>query len=265
MRWPLPFVIAVVASVASPPLAIAGTWHSPVQGPVLRLFSVGPDRFAPGQHRGVDLGAPRGAQVGAACGGRVSFAGRVPRGGRTVSVRCGHLIATYQQLGAVTVRRGQAIAAGDRIGTVGSARPRPHIHLGARRAATGAYVDPLALLAGAPRATPPPLPSARRPLPPGASRPRRPVPVTPTPARTRAPARRPLPAGPTPARRPLIAAPAPSGAQTAPSTPPAGVERLPWAVWLGLALFGLGLPLGGLVRVRTRRRLAPASLPQTAS
>lgn len=255
-----PFVIAVAVCTVSPTWAAARGWERPVGGPVLRPFSVAADRFAAGQHRGVDLAAPRGAWVRAACGGRVSFAGRVPRGGRTVSVRCGRLLATHQHLGAVTVRRGQAVAPGAWIGTVGSARPRPHVHLGAREAASGAYVDPLALLAGAPRATPPALLPARRPLPLGPAPARRPLPVRPAPVGlpTSAAARRPSPATPAALGPPIVA-------PTAPSPAHGRAARLPWPVWLGLALFGLGLPLGGLVRLRKRQARAPAGVPQAAS
>ena len=242
-------VAAPASSCAAAPAAsraAARGWLAPVDGPVLRAFSVGPDRFAAGQHRGVDLGAPPGTRVLAACGGRVAFAGRVPRGGRTVSVRCGPLVATYQHLGDVAVRRGQIVVPGRRIGTAGRARPRPHVHLGARDAATGAYVDPLALLRGAPRMSPPPLPAARRPLPLG-----------PAPA-----ARRPLPMRPAPAAlRHLPGLPA---HQAAPRPRPA-VDHLPWPVWLGLALVALGLPLGGFVTTRRRRRRVPAPVPQTAA
>jgi murein DD-endopeptidase MepM/ murein hydrolase activator NlpD len=234
-------VVAVVALVLAPSVA-ARSWERPVDGAVLRLFAVGPDRFAAGQHRGVDLAAAPGERVRAACGGRVSFAGRVPRGGLTVSVRCGRLVATYQHLGAVGVRRSQVVVAGARIGTVGSARPRPHVHLGARERATGAYVDPLALLAGGPRTVRPPLPVARRPLPLG------PAP------QARRPLRRPAPAR-APRRPPAVARATPA----APHQAPAPVGRLPWLVWLGFGLFGLGLPLGGLVRVRERRRHAGAA------
>jgi len=226
----------------------ARSWQRPVDGPVLRLFAVGPDRFAAGQHRGVDLAAATGARVGAACGGRVSFAGRVPRGGLTVSVRCGRLVATYQHLGALGVGRNQIVVTGARIGTVGSARPRPHLHLGARDRATGAYVDPLALLGGAPRIVPPPLPLGRRRPPLGRA------PEARRPLRTPAPAR--------PARRPL---PMPRAAPAALRPAPADAGRLPWAVWLGFVLFGLGLPVGGLVRVRERRRRAVAAVAQAAS
>jgi murein DD-endopeptidase MepM/ murein hydrolase activator NlpD len=252
VRWPPNLLIALVAVAVCallPARAAARGWERPVQGSVLRLFSVAPDRFAAGQHRGVDLGAPAGAPVRAACGGRVSFAGRVPRGGQTVSVRCGRLVATYQHLGVVVVRRGQVVLPGARIGTVGHARPRPHVHLGARDAATGTYVDPLALLASAPRALPPPLPVTRRPRPLGPAPARRPLPLRP------APVARPLPA---PRERPLarpLALDAPSDA---------GPAHLPWPVWLGLVLFALGLPLGGLVPVRTRRRRRAAPVAQTA-
>lgn len=235
------------ASVARP--ADARGWQRPVDGAVLRPFSVGPDRYAAGQHRGVDLAAAPDAPVRAACAGRVSFAGRVPRGGRTVSVRCGELVATYQQLGALAVRRGQIVAPGVAIGRAGSAHPRPHVHLGARVAVTGRYVDPLGLLSAPPRAAPPPLPAARSPQPlaprPAAPRPvrLRPVPV---------PAARPLPV---PHRRPAAVDAAPRAA----------AERLPWPVWLGIALLALGLPLGGVARGRTRRRRARASAAQVAT
>jgi len=216
--------------------AAAERWQRPVGGSVLRAFSLAADHFAPGQHRGVDLGAPLGAAVRAACGGRVTFAGRVPRGGRTVSVRCGRLIATYQHLGALIVRRGQTLAPGSPIGSVGrSGAPRSHrshLHLGAREAVTGRYVDPLTLIGDAPR-TMPPLPLARRG------------------------ARRPLPLGPAPSRP--LARPAPRRVPaSAPARPaPAGVPT-PVAVWVGLLCVGLGLPLGGLITWRRTHAATPA-------
>ena len=215
--------------------AAARGWLRPVDGPVLRPFAVGPDRFAAGQHRGADLGAPAGARVRAACGGRVSFAGRVPGGGRTVSVRCGALVATYQHLGDVAVRRGQRLLPGAPIGTVGRARPSPHVHLGARDAATGAYVDPLTLLGGAPLA---PVPAAAGRCARGAGRCRS---VRPRRGGAGAPVR-----GPGRARRSAGAARRSSR------------DRLPWPVWLGVGLVALGLPLGGGLVVLRRRRSSAA-------
>jgi murein DD-endopeptidase MepM/ murein hydrolase activator NlpD len=236
--------LVLIACLGLASSAAAVSWQRPVGGPVLRPFAVSPDRYARGQHRGVDLGAPPGARVRAACGGRVRFAGRVPGGGRTVSVVCGPLAATYQHLGTIAVRRGAVVAPGAVVGSVARAGPIPavaaHVHLGAREIATGRYVDPLTLLGAAPRASPP-----------LGGRPRRPAPLGPAP---RPALRRPTPLRPTAApalRRPVVAPTAlrrgfePRGAPSAPVSP---------AVWLGLAAFGLGLPLGGLVRLRRHRR-----------
>ena len=73
---------------AVPVGAAAKRWTAPVPGAPTRLFDLGPDPFARGQHRGVDLDAAPGERVRSACGGRVVFAGRVAGAG-TVSVRCG--------------------------------------------------------------------------------------------------------------------------------------------------------------------------------
>ncbi|MBJ7331109.1 MAG: peptidoglycan DD-metalloendopeptidase family protein [Solirubrobacteraceae bacterium] len=149
-------VIALAVTIAEP--AAAATWRWPVDGEPARPFTVGPDRFAAGQHRGVDLAAPLGAPVRAACAGKVRFAGTVGSAGRTVSVRCGSLVASYLHLGSIATSRGRAIAADALIGTVGrSGAPRggPHVHLGARRVADGQYVDPLTLLRRSAPASPP--------------------------------------------------------------------------------------------------------------
>jgi hypothetical protein len=248
-------VVFVIAFLSIPTVtangAVAGGargWQRPVEGPVLRAFGLAQDRFARGQHRGIDLGAPLGTAILVACGGRVTFAGGVPGGGRTVSVRCGPLIATYQHLGALTVRAGQVLAPGTPLGTVGrSGHPRtrrPHVHLGARETATGRYVDPLSLLGDRPRTLPP--------LPAGRGQGRRPAPLGPAPARPLAQpdarrVRAPLPIGaPLSVRAPVHAAP---------------VAATPWVVWLGLLCIGLGLPLGGLVSARRRRRRRSGQAP----
>lgn len=262
MRLLRPAILAATvlcACAGAPTSAAARGWELPVDGEVLRPFSIGPDRYAPGQHRGVDLTAPPGTAVRAACAGRVSFAGRVPGGGRTVSVRCGRLAATYQHLGVVAVRRGQVVLARSRIGTVGSPQPRPHVHLGARVAATGTYLDPLGLLSRAPRSTPPPLPVLRR---------------APPPAPRRAPLRPRYLPPPAPLVRPRSVPHALPGAPPVPHALPAAapvsrvardVGAIPWALWLGLGLLALGLPLGGLVRVRTRRRRLRMPAARTAT
>jgi murein DD-endopeptidase MepM/ murein hydrolase activator NlpD len=249
--------ISLVAWLVLAPGA-AAAWRRPVGGPLLRAFAVSPDRYERGQHRGVDLAAPPGAPVRAACAGRVRFAGRVPGGGLTVSVVCGRLVATYQHLGALATPRGAGVLTGALLGSVGrSGLPpgvRAHLHLGARELASGRYVDPLALFGAAPRATPP-VGRAPRPAPPELPRRRALGPLRPAP---REPARRPTlgplrQAPPAPARRPALV-PEPLGRGFEPRSAPA--EQPSLVVWAGLAAFALGLPLGGLVRLRRRRRAA---------
>ncbi len=146
-------LIAIV--LALPSTAHAGTWRWPVRGDVIEHFRLGADPFAKGQHRGIDIQAHQGTPVRSACAGDVRFAGTVPRHGRTVSVTCGALVATYLHLSSMAVRRGHRLSLGERIGAAG---PWP-IHLGVRRASEPfAYVDPLSLLPSDPLGpAPPPL------------------------------------------------------------------------------------------------------------
>lgn len=269
LRATLSLNVLVLLLVA--PAAQAATWLRPVDGPLLREFAPGGDPYARGWHRGVDLAAARGSPVRSACAGRVTFAGRVPRGGPTVSVRCGALVATYQQLGTLAVRAGADVRRGGRLGDVGASNDprqgRSHLHLGARVLATGRYVDPLRMLGPGPSVplAPPGIDRRPRGLPPGpapAARrvpraaPARPSPIVPRAGRAAAVVRRVAPPAPLSAR-PLHAPPAPLPARRA-HAPPARDPPIPWLVWVGLAAFGLGLPLGGLVRVRRRGRAASA-------
>jgi murein DD-endopeptidase MepM/ murein hydrolase activator NlpD len=232
----------VIAVLLAPPAASASTWRRPVEGTVLRPFVVVPDRFAPGSHRGVDLDAPVGTPVRAACGGRASFVGRVPGGGLTLSVRCGSLVSTYQHLGGAVVRHGGVVLRGAVVGVVGrSGAPRsrtPHLHLGAREAVSGRYVDPMSLIGDAPPAIPPLAP--------------------------RAPSARPLPLGPAPAQRAMRPRAARYSRPLAVPAAPVPARGVPLTVWAGLACVAVGLPFGGFVTVRRRRRRALAHAAQTA-
>ena len=156
-------VLAVVlASLVRTAGALAWTW--PAEGSVLRPFSVGPDPYAGGQHRGVDIGAALGTVVVAPAAGTVSFVGFVPGGGRAVTITTGDGYAvTLLQLGASSVEQGGTVTEGAEVGVVGeSSDPvtlQPHVHLGVRTAADpDGYVDPLGLLPSRPAAPPPPPP-----------------------------------------------------------------------------------------------------------
>jgi hypothetical protein len=153
----LPVLLAFQVGVQP---ALAWTW--PVDGPVLRPFNLGGDPYAGGQHRGIDIGAPVGAAVVAPAGGRVTFAGTVPTGGRTIAIRTpdGYSV-TLLQLGAVDVARDQEVTEGDVVGVIGASGEaellEPHVHLGIRLSADpNGYLDPLGFL--------PPQTSGSRPV-----------------------------------------------------------------------------------------------------
>ncbi|WP_079042478.1 M23 family metallopeptidase, partial [Streptomyces albus] len=107
-----------------------------------------PQPWAPG-HRGVDLAARPGQPVLAVADGKVSFAGKVAGRG-VVSIELTGtgeppLRTTYQPL-RPSVRKGDRVRAGDRVGTVtlGTHCPRSCLHWGLLRGRR--YLNPLSLL-----------------------------------------------------------------------------------------------------------------------
>ena len=225
-------LVGVALLLAAPAAARGGTWVWPVHGPVLARFAYDARTpFARGQRRGVDLGAPAGAPVVAACPGRVRFAGSVGTAGRAVSTACGAYVVSYLHLDRIATRRGARLSAGDPVGTVGTTGRRherpPHLAFGVRLVTDRwGYVDPLRLL-GRHRTPPPALAPVRgrRPTPP----------LGPAPAGER------RPAPPSPERRPEAAAAA--HASPAPGLP-LGSLWLP--VGVALALAAVGAPLAGV-------------------
>ena len=224
--------IVLLAALALTPAGAAvasiphDRWRRPLEGAVVdRAFSFDPATpYLGGRRRGVDLRARPGATVRAACSGTVTHAGRVPRWGLGVTLRCGPLVATELGLGALGVRRGAPVLVGERLGALAS---RGVLRLGARRAgAQHGYIDPLALLEGGGGAGTPVAPVARAPR----TRSGRPPPVAPVPA-----APRPEPA----------AEPAPGA--------------LPPTIWVGLGLLAAGAGGGGVARRRRGRRSAPGT------
>ncbi len=213
--------LCLAVSWALPATARGAPWQAPVDGEVAARFAYSPARpFEAGARRGADLVAVPGASVRAACSGRVSFAGRLPSGGRGVSVRCGALTATHLGLGAVAVHRGARVHAGAALGVAG---PGGVVRLGARVTARRfGYVDPLALIGG------------RRDAPPLAPLGRAPRPAAPHVVRS--------------PRPPLVHRTPRPAANAAPAM------AVPPAAWAGLALLAAGVPLGGLVRRRRRQR-----------
>lgn len=152
----------VFVALAWTPAAYAWSW--PAQGPVLRPFSFDPSHpYVAGQHRGIDVGAPAGANVVAPADGTVTFAGSVPTSGTSLTILTADGYAvTLTHLGTLAVERGASVAEGDVVGAVGpSGTPEldvPYVHLGVRTSSDpNGYLDPLSLL---PAIAPPSPPAA---------------------------------------------------------------------------------------------------------
>ena len=165
MRRILLVLVLLAALVAAP---TANAWIWPAAGPVLRPFLLGSDRYAGGQHRGVDIGAAAGSPVVAPAGGTVSFAGSIPGGGRALTIETvdGYAV-TLLQLGSTSLQRGSLVAEGAVVGVVGESadavtsarrpprhpcRHRPRWLRRPARPAAGARPRPRVGVAGRPRA-----------------------------------------------------------------------------------------------------------------
>ena len=120
------------------------TFAQPVSAPIGDRFGPRGNRF----HTGLDFTAGYGAPVRAARRGRVVFAGWDSGGyGYLVIIGHGRRVRTwYAHLARIGVSRGQRVARGTRIGTVGATghSTGPHLHWEVRR--RGAAVDPLPAL-----------------------------------------------------------------------------------------------------------------------
>jgi hypothetical protein len=297
-------VLAMLALAPSPPAEARASvdfhhhrlsnstlvWRRPVSGAVARRFAYGANPFRAGWHRGVDLAAPPGSPVRAACSGVVVTA----RPG-VATLRCGPWRVTHLPLASHAVAVGDAVRAGSVVGTVSVGGEHRGLHLGVRRESDRfAYVDPLPFFAGRTSAPPtvgPPRttrvprsgPSGARPVVPPA-----PPPVSagdraidrrvPQPGVVQLDARgasgrsaldalRGLPPATAPVSPPAAVPASPPGPLHGAPTPPVRVSSpagagglAPWPAWVGLALLALGA-VGGGVRVRVRRGRARVSSP----
>ena len=117
------------------PDTIAPAFAWPVQGKVRRGFTA-PSGSNQG-HDGIDVLADESAAVRAAAKGEVIFAGPGPQEyGLTVIVyHAGRWTTTYSYLGKITVKVGDKVRAGERIGLVGQTglASEPQLHFEIRR------------------------------------------------------------------------------------------------------------------------------------
>jgi len=135
---------ATYRALQRPLLSVPIGLERPVRGPLTDSFGPRGSRF----HTGIDFAAPHGRAVRSAAAGVVVKAGWDAGGyGRLVVVRHSHRLQTwYAHLSGIHVRRGRAVAAGQRLGSVGATGTAtgPHLHFEAR--VRGAALDPLPAL-----------------------------------------------------------------------------------------------------------------------
>jgi murein DD-endopeptidase MepM/ murein hydrolase activator NlpD len=130
-------------------LALGELFAKPVAGRISSKMGFRPDPFTGirAYHAGIDIAASTGTPVAAAQQGRVSFAGYRGNYGRTVVIsHPGGYATLYAHLDRISVRRGQMISQGGRIGTVGNTgrSTGPHLHFEVHQGRK--LLDPLTLI-----------------------------------------------------------------------------------------------------------------------
>jgi len=122
----------------------------PVTAHISSAYGIRQDPFtqAMRQHRGIDLAAPAGLEVRAACAGRVAFAGYQKGYGNTIVIQHpGGFETRYAHLGTLQVKTGDTLQLKQVLGTVGSTgrSTGPHLHFEISR--HGVKMNPSSLLA----------------------------------------------------------------------------------------------------------------------
>jgi murein DD-endopeptidase MepM/ murein hydrolase activator NlpD len=123
---------------AATPAPVAVHYRAPVAGRVVDPFRPPSNPYAAG-NRGIDYAVDAGTAVHAAAGGMVVFAGQVGGSVAVTVLHADRLSTTYTGMADLVVKAGDAVAAGQALGTTSSA-----FHFGVR--AGDAYLDPAVLL-----------------------------------------------------------------------------------------------------------------------
>lgn len=137
---------------AAPTSTASGSWLWPVDGRriVLEAFRAPADPWSPG-HRGIDVAASIGAEVRAPADGVVAFRGIVVDRPLITISHPGELVTTLEPISS-DLSPGDAVVAGQVVGTVaaGGHTPRGALHVGVRL--RGDYINPMLLLGHVARA-----------------------------------------------------------------------------------------------------------------
>jgi murein DD-endopeptidase MepM/ murein hydrolase activator NlpD len=129
----------------STPAGAPGDFSWPVSGPITSPFGMRANPMGQGfeMHPGIDIGAPMGATVTAAAGGRIIWAKEYGGYGNAVIIdHGGQTSSLYGHLSQIFVAEGQDVQRGQAIGAVGCTGrcTGPHLHFEVR--VNGIAVDP---------------------------------------------------------------------------------------------------------------------------
>ena len=151
LRWSLPIILVLAVQSGS-----SGGRHRqgaviPSGWPVVRAVVVVTAEFgAPrggSRHQGIDLAAPAGTPVWVTADGKVIFAGKDGRYGRTILVDHGGGYRTrYAHLKRIDTKNGKTVKRGDVIGRVGKSGNASGAHLHYEVLRNGTPVNPRAYL-----------------------------------------------------------------------------------------------------------------------
>lgn len=124
-----------------------GKFIPPLSGPVTAAFGTTDSQGKGSIHNGIDIGSALGIPVVSPYKGVVTQVGEDPQLGRLVKLDFSDgWTAVLANLGDVSVQKGQAVKAGDVVGTVGLSAPlkKPWLHFELRK--DGQPVNPLPYL-----------------------------------------------------------------------------------------------------------------------
>ncbi len=128
-----------------------GSWARPVSAALGTRYGVRGRMWSSGYHTGTDFPAPTGTAVRAAANGVVQAAlSGGPYGNHITLTHGGGLSSLYAHLSSMSVRAGQRVLKGMRIGAVGNTgnTTGPHLHFEARRGGRTINPEPLLGYAG---------------------------------------------------------------------------------------------------------------------
>jgi murein DD-endopeptidase MepM/ murein hydrolase activator NlpD len=123
-------------------------YQSPVPGKIIKAYGKLPDGSV---NKGINIAAPKGVPVKAVADGVVKYAGSQAEGyGKLVMIQHSDgRISTYAHLNSIDVKTKAVVAAGSKIGTVGStgsvSQPQLHLQI---RGSDKSPIDPATLIAG---------------------------------------------------------------------------------------------------------------------